>query len=98
MSNILDLFTQKRQSDGGGDTTATLDGVNENDGSDYGSVSSFFNNLASTYSTVKGAIDGKNATPDKVAAQSPTAAKTNWLPWAIGGAVVLVVVIVWLRK
>jgi len=101
-SNILDLFTAKRQSDGGGDTTATLDGIGEDDGSDNNSVSSFFNTLSDTYSTVKGALDSKSATPNKVAAQSPTAASgfnwKTWTPFIIGGVVLLVIVIVVLRK
>jgi len=100
MSNLIDSFISSKQSDGYDGPDPSLDGASEDDGSGNSSVSSFFNSLADTYKTVNGALNDHNAsTSPGTAVQSPAAEKImNWIPWAIGGTVVLVVAFLYFRK
>lgn len=99
MANILDLFTQKTSSPDGGDPTPNNNGVSEADGNDFTAVGNFFSQVASTYSTVKTALNDKQAGPASVPAQSTApAAKKSVLPWVLGGAAVLLVLFLVLKN
>jgi len=53
----------------------------------------YLNNFAQTAGDVYGSVSGANR-PTAAPAPAPAPQRTNWLPWAIGGGLVLIVLVV----
>jgi len=99
--NLVDLFSSQagtKQSEYGAASTPTTSGNTGVGGVD--TILNWIGRGADVYSKVKAAdslADTKSrATPST--AKSNTLANASWLPWAIGGAVLLLVAIIFFRK
>lgn len=99
--NFIDLFVSDAQSAYGAAPTPTVNSVSEGPNSSWSdSLSRWLGRAADVYTAVRGSDSAAapNPTDNPTARSIAAGQQAAWLPWVIGGAVLLVAALIFFRR